>query len=229
MKMVVFYTLSLILLLCCVGSLLGQGHAVNSHSRQPPGVLSTRPHHHKPRNVYIDLGANDGSSVTTFMGKASGEGVNIDGSSAVKGGILELIKGHHPEALWHIVAVEANDQHDPKLFKLKQTMLNHANVSSFSLYNGTAVSNKDGTIEFIWDGASRGDAGSTTMTESFSAAGRTLSIPAIDIVTLFRKENIHPDDFVVVKVDIEGAEYNVVRRILLSHLWRLIDKLAVEW
>ncbi|RYH05724.1 FkbM family methyltransferase [archaeon] len=228
--MSIFGSLSLILFISSIISLLGQFHqAANPYNIGHPGGTRGRAHIHKPRNVYIDLGANNGESISTFMGKASNQGVQIDGSNAVKGGISELIRGFLPDALWHIVAVEANDQHDGTLLTLKDTMLKHPNVSSFSLYNGTAVSDKDGTIEFIWDSARRGDAGSTTMSESYSAVGNRMSIPALDIVTLFRKENIHVDDFVVLKVDIEGAEYNVVRRILLSHLWRMIDKIAVEW
>eukprot|EP01031_Cornospumella_fuschlensis_P028732 gene28732-34684_t len=163
------------------------------------------------------------------MGQVSGLGIETDGSKAVRGGVAKLRQGSIPNTPWHIVAVEGNFQHDAMLFHLRQSILKHPNVSSFSLYNATAVSDRDGTIDLIWDGLHNGSAGSTTMQESFSAIGQRHTIPAIDIVSLFHRERIHPDDYVVVKMDIEGAEYNVVRRVLTSHLRRLIDKMAVEW
>eukprot|EP01031_Cornospumella_fuschlensis_P028956 gene28956-34946_t len=220
----VFVYLPLSLLLCSLSRLEGQLQALDPlHSRGHVGTVS-RQHLHKPRNIYIDLGANDGSSITTFMGQASRQSIETDGSEAVSGGVAKLREGSLPNTLWHIVAVEGNFQHDAKLLRMQQSMLKHPNVSSFSLYNATAVLDRDGTIDFIWDGLHGGSAGSTAMGESFSAIGRNHTIPAIDIVSLFHRERIHPDDFVVVKMDIEGAEYSVVRRVLLSHLWRFIDK-----
>ena len=67
------------------------------------------------------------------------------------------------------------------------------------------------------------------MKESAAANGHVVTVPCVDIVTLFRREHITVDDFVVLKIDVEGAEYDIMRRIIVTGLYRLVDKLAVEW
>jgi hypothetical protein len=42
--------------------------------------------------------------------------------------------------------------------------------------------------------------------------------------------NIRHDDFVFLKIDIEGFEFEIVRRLLVTGiLEHLVDKIAVEW
>ena len=42
-------------------------------------------------------------------------------------------------------------------------------------------------------------------------------------------ENIQEDDFVVLKMDIEGAEYSVLRRLIRSKTISMVDWIAIEW
>jgi len=51
--------------------------------------------------------------------------------------------------------------------------------------------------------------------------------PAIDIADWLRR-TVRPDDFVVVKMDIEGAEYDVVPHLLREKVADLIDELFLE-
>ena len=51
--------------------------------------------------------------------------------------------------------------------------------------------------------------------------------PAIDIADWMRR-TVRPDDFVVVKMDIEGAEYDVVPHLLREKVADLIDELFLE-
>ena len=189
--------------------------------------------HHVSRNIYIDLGANNGDSITAFVNKAFSGSLEIDGSSAVQGGWKTLLSRPDGTAIdpksWNIIAFEANIGFTNKLQAIERNLTDGKYVSSIKIYNGTAISTSDGTIDFVWDSKYGAFSGATTMKESFSAVGRTITVPKVDIVTLFRKEHITVDDFVVVKVDIEGAEYDLVRRIITSGIYRYIDKLAVEW
>lgn len=189
--------------------------------------------YHEPRNIYIDLGANDGSTIVSFMTKLVQTDTGKDGSSALQGGWLGLLNGTSGRSIapstWDVIAVEANEQHTDKVRKRGFDLLNANQINSMVFYNGTAIACKDGFIDFIWDSKWGGFAGATTMTESKSAVGKKVHVPSVDIVTLFRKERVHVGDFVVLKIDVEGAEYDIVRRILLTGTWRLIDKLAVEW
>ncbi len=189
--------------------------------------------HHVSRNIYIDLGANNGDSITAFVDKVFTGSLANDGSSAVQGGWKTLLSRPDGTAIdpksWNIIAFEANIGFTNKLQAIERNLTDGKYVSSIKIYNGTAISTSDGTIDFVWDSKYGAFSGATTMKESFSAVGRTITVPKVDIVTLFRKEHITVDDFVVVKVDIEGAEYDLVRRIITSGIYRYIDKLAVEW
>lgn len=189
--------------------------------------------HRRGRNIFIDLGTNNGDSVLSFVRGTATNSTATDGSNALEGGFQELIQGHYTngsaKADWHIIAVEAYEGHTPALEKIRDELLANKNVSSMKLYTSTAISTKNGFINFIWDNNQSASAGATTMKESYSAVGKHVKIPCLDIVTLIKNEHITVRDFVVMKMDVEGAEYELVRRILLTNLWQYIDRLAVEW
>lgn len=58
--------------------------------------------------------------------------------------------------------------------------------------------------------------------------GTPLRVPAIDFSAWLRR-TVSPDDHVVVKMDIEGAEYPVLTRLLDDGTINLISVLYVEW
>ena len=101
-------------------------------------------------------------------------------------------------------------------------------VVGFHLYNGTAVGSYTGTIDFILD-KGEGEGGSTTMRDSHSAGRVNRTIPIISVVDLFTVHKICKEDFVVMKVDIEGAEFDVLKHMLSHELIPRIDILAVEY
>ncbi len=66
--------------------------------------------------------------------------------------------------------------------------------------------------------------------DSLSAVGKKVPIRLLDIISLFRAAKVRTEDFVFVKMDIEGLEYDIVRRLLVTGLLSyLVDKIAVEW
>ena len=67
------------------------------------------------------------------------------------------------------------------------------------------------------------------MNESSSAVGRRINVTAVDIVTFFKKLQIREMDEVVVKMDVEGAEYELCRRMIAYCLFPLINRIAIEW
>lgn len=228
---------SLILVLLCVAWLLPVASTTQQAMHHKDNTFfphHNAKHHGNSRNFYIDLGANDGSSIVAFTNQVhSGTVVSGDGSTELEGGWKGLVARPDnvsaPLSSWHIIAFEAGEGHTPALHDIQKNLTDTKSVASIKIYNATAISTRDGTIEFIWDLHHKADAGSTTMRESASANGQVVVVPCMDIVTLFRKEHITIDDFVVMKVDIEGAEFDLVRKIITSGLYRYIDKLAVEW
>ena len=181
------------------------------------------------RDIFIDLGANDGTSVGAFIfgSKQPSFGIGIDGSHVNRNKLRSNVKG---DKSWHVYVFEANNKHTPKLEAQRSLMLDSKAVQSYSLYNGTAISISNGTLQFVLDDPSGGDASSTLMRESKSATHLVRSVPTVDILSLFRDIiNVVSSDYVVMKIDIEGAEYSLLRRIIIQGLLPLIDKIAIEW
>ena len=70
------------------------------------------------------------------------------------------------------------------------------------------------------------------MNNSFSVIphNNTITVKQIDVKRLLHGIlHLRDDDYVVLKVDIEGAEFDVLRRIISHGMLHLIDILAVEW
>jgi FkbM family methyltransferase len=97
----------------------------------------------------------------------------------------------------------------------------------------SAVSNSDGAIPYYearnWGHNYRG--GTTTVNGKMSMEGSYVNpktSPSIDFAEWIRT-NIPADTFVFVKMDIEGAEYDVIEHLLDTRAIDRINVLAVEW
>lgn len=181
------------------------------------------------RHIYVDLGANNGESVKAFINDMSDEGnVAINGRAENRKALKEFVGAVKD---WEVYVFEANPIFNERLMKQREEMLANRNVSAYHLFASTAISGSDGTISFILDNKGKvGDAGSTTMSESRSAIGSSLTVNSTDIVTLFKSiGRFAEEDVVLVKMDVEGAEYQIVKRIISKGLLPLIDKIGVEW
>lgn len=88
---------------------------------------------------------------------------------------------------------------------------------------GKAAWVKDGDIDFIPDGI-----GATTMkTKKNWDQGLAIKVPCLDFsewMTRFTK-----DDFIVLKIDIEGAEFEVLEKMIKDGTISLVDHLWVEF
>ena len=180
-----------------------------------------------PRNFFIDLGANNGKSVDYFL-----QGEQKKGNVAESGGHAgSKLNGLGSDGTWHIVAVEANYRFTNQLHERAAKFLGANLVKSFTVYNGTAIGDHDGTLSLWWDGRDQPHEGFSEMsgTESHLNYNKSEQVPLMDIVTLFRNHHIHARDQVVMKLDIEGSEYAVIKRLLVAGLLPLVDILAVEW
>ena len=64
-------------------------------------------------------------------------------------------------------------------------------------------------------------------TRSTRTARRSLC-PPYDVAEWFEKHISLEDDFVVVKMDIEGAEWSVIQHMMRRGVWRYVDELFLE-
>ena len=217
-----------------------------------------------PRKIFVDFGANDGTSVELFLVGDLADKRNQALSSFNKNNYSlrafaindtgEPFRANE----WELHVFEANPRYTTKLMEQQamltngihsgsvsnnvkmntQALLSKLNVSSntsavksYHLHGSTAITDHNvHEIVFILDNQNNGAEGSTTMTESKSAVGRKITINATDIVTFFRTTlRARMEDYIVVKVDIEGAEYGLLRRMIDQCLLPFIDRMGVEW
>ena len=186
-----------------------------------------------PRHIFFDFGSSDGSSIDTFLSTAAVAAVNsstaMDGSQRNRG-VLRSFAAAGSNVLWEVHAFEANPNQVSRLEGQRKRLTAAGRIQSYTLWKATAIATFDGVTQFIFDNQEEGSAGSTTNTDSLSAVGTRITVNAVDVVTLFTTTlRLRPEDTVVVKVDIEGAEYALLRRIIHKGLLPLIDHLAVEW
>jgi len=190
------------------------------------------------RKIYMDFGANNGQSIVSFMKSHANVGIidNPSNNQAQDGSgrSNDFMKSNSSLLAsyenWEVYAIEPNTKYEISLEEVKKQVMSLNNTKAFHIFCNTAIGVYNGVGEFIHDSSEgTGDAGSTLKSESRSAVGKKIPVEVIDVVTFFETERITEEDYVAVKVDIEGMEYELIRRMILYNTLRLVDKIAVEW
>lgn len=200
---------------------------------------------YKPKNIFIDLGANKGDSVYNFFGL----------NEKALGGKLEKLveKKLVLNRTWIIYAFEANPVFDKNLTDMKNKMISLGH--EVHLFNSTAAFTYDGTIDFYLDLLNnRNDFWGSIFLISFfyitlflwkkklPNIGSSLNskhpdviksntfkvtVQCRDIAKIISK--YRNEDLVVLKMDIEGAEYDMLFHFYKNNVLKLIDYAAIEY
>jgi len=190
------------------------------------------------RKIFMDFGANNGQSIVSFMKSHANVGIidNPSNNQAQDGSgrSNDFMKSNSSLLAsyenWEVYAIEPNTKYEISLEEVKKQVMSLNNTKAFHIFCNTAIGVYNGVGEFILDTTEgTGEAGSTLKSESRSAVGKKIPVEVIDVVTFFETERITEEDYVAVKVDIEGMEYELIRRMILYNTLRLVDKIAVEW
>jgi FkbM family methyltransferase len=187
----------------------GRG-ALFHHRASPP-----RPAAH----VYLDIGSNSGLSALRFLG--------VPGVDAVYDASTPSREG----ATWHVALVEANPTHVSRLEAMARDIadLGHS-AEVFAPYAVAPVNGTNAT--FFLDNWQAGTYAATTVPGVRSSSGETLTVPTLSLQYLCGAlvlGGLREEDYVVVKVDVEGAEYDVLLGAIEEGVPRLWDELYVEW
>ena len=155
------------------------------------------------RRIYVDLGAN-----------------------LYESSIGNWFRASYPDAgTYKVYAFEAERKYDDSYAGHPDVTLLHYAVSTA---NGTVPwghqAKKGGRTR---SGFALGPGGRRRWLASSHNLVQDGTRPAIDIADWLRR-TVRPDDFVVVKMDIEGAEYDVVPHLLREKVADLIDELFLE-
>ncbi|KAJ3062544.1 hypothetical protein HDU98_001570 [Podochytrium sp. JEL0797] len=168
------------------------------------------------RLVFIDLGANKGDSYEAMLGV----GKKFNYSYACP--------PHHKPSDFEAHLFEANPTFNIDLVKIRDQYNKKENVF---IYPSTVVYTRDEIIPFFVD----------TRNHDHDFWGSSISLAHPDVEEAGRKDmlavdigrfimmNFVPSDFVVVKMDIEGAEYDIIPHLLETGAYVNIDYMYVEY
>jgi hypothetical protein len=187
------------------------------------------------RYVFVDLGANRADSLRVFL-KQNHTKFEYD---------FPRPEGcEYSDAEIHLF--EANPVFNKDLIKAKEEFTrpivfdssapenqNRTFVDKLEIYPMTIVYTKDQVIPFYLDTVNpENDYWGSSVLDSTIDVKRSgkvsVDLAAVDIAK-FLMRNFSPRDFVVVKMDIEGAEYDIVPHMAKYGASSVIDYLLVEW
>jgi len=161
-----------------------------------------------PKCIFIDLGAGSGDSFESFLGERFGSLQDC------------------PSGQWEAWLVEANPQFTNDLSRAEAKFPGQVHPLS-----STAAYMCAGETSFFVDHEwwVHHQASSMTGTNPvFEQTGKTkITVPMVNVVQLIN-ENTIPEDTVILKVDIEGAEYDVIPCLAQNTKAGLVDRLFLE-
>jgi len=161
-----------------------------------------------PKCIFIDLGAADGNTFQTFLSDGFGPVANC------------------PSGQWEAWLVEANPHFDAplKALQAKYPGQVHAlpSTAAYSCAGKTSFFIDTDPTHNHW-GSSMSD-----ITPDAIKSGKTkVTVPTVNVMQLIN-ENTIPGDWVMLKVDIEGAEFDVIPCLAQYPKAGLIDRMYLE-
>lgn len=162
-----------------------------------------------PRCVFIDLGAANGNTFDLF----------------VKDGYGPLSKC--PSNQWSAILVEANPRFDQQLGGIGQQHPGQIDVKS-----STAAYMCEGKTSFYLDTVNHdnnywGSSMNSNAPDVQKSGKKKVTVPTVNLNRVLYEQTI-PADWVMVKMDIEGSEYDVLPCLAKSDSAKLIDRLYLE-
>jgi FkbM family methyltransferase len=181
------------------------------------------------RHFFFDFGAANGNSMDVFLRRAPARTPYPGGPPEPP--FLFPTPVDVPPYLFEAYLFEGNPFFNGPLTDYVAALARESPPIVAHAYNGTVAAAADGTIAFYVDhrNPQHNYWGSSVLAEhpDVTPADR-IDLPAVDIGALIRRVTC-PEDYVVVKMDIEGAEYAIMESwCTRPALWRHIDLLYLE-
>lgn len=189
---------------------------VSFHARtwQPPCQCMannpqwTKPARTIPKCIFIDLGAADGNTFQKFLQNGYGPVANC------------------PSGQWESYLVEANPQFTNQLQAVAAQSAQPVHV-----LGGTAAFTCEGQTSFYIDTDPThnhwGSSMSASAPDAIKSGQQKVTVPTMNVIRLIA-ENTLPSDWVILKVDIEGAEFDLVPCLAQFQQASLIDRMFLE-
>lgn len=172
----------------------------------------------EPRFVFIDLGANDGDTCRAFYQLPS---ATFNMSYPKPEG------KDYKDA--EVFLFEANPSFNNHLINLKQEL--SLQGYKVNIFPSTPVWTEEKVMPFFLDKRDDHAAGSSldpVHPDPVKTGNHYVNLTTISVAH-FIMQNFLPQDFVVVKMDIEITEYSIVPHLAKMQTWTLIDHLLIEF
>ena len=163
----------------------------------------------------------------------------LDGGTHLGGGIKSISKKEGIDKSWKIYSWEANP------YTYKKNLLENKKYNKFNVqFYNSALSTYDGTIDIMVvqqitkhtkEIVNTGQGSTTLPADKFKNISRKesqilekINIECIDFSQWINK-NTTDTDKIIIKLDIEGAEYDVLEKLISSVDLNRITKMYIEW
>jgi FkbM family methyltransferase len=185
---------------------------------------------YKPRGrqVFLDFGANTGDSIRSF---ALGE-------KSFQGGHALLGRGGKDSGKWDIWGFEPNPAFNDKLQTLERDLRASKLANGESQYNvrimrESVANTVGGVVDFYLDTVNPdknfwGSSLKENHPDVVKSKKAKIQVNSYDVAKLIM-ENYTKDDFIIVKMDIEGSEYDLLPHFFRVGVLNYIDEFACEW
>lgn len=157
----------------------------------------------EPKRIFLDCGAHDGCSIAKFL------------------------KAFPDSDRYAVHAFEANPRMREFLANRGREEFRHVEMT----IHDAAVSDRDGVAPFYLGrgmGKQWGASLSRTKKTGGLVFGSPLSVRTLDL-SRWIAENFHSDDEIVLKLNVEGAEYQVLPAMMMDRTLAWISRLYVNW
>lgn len=162
-----------------------------------------------PKCIFIDLGAADGNTLAKFLEDGYGEVKNC------------------PSNTWEAYLVEAN----PQFAEVLNATEKKYPAGQVHALTSTAAFTCQGETSFFIDTDPANNHWGSSMSSSSPDAIKSgkvkVTVPTVNVIQLIA-ENVLPEDWVMLKVDIEGAEYELLPCLAQFKEAGLIDRMFLE-
>ena len=163
-------------------------------------------------NVFLDLGTHYGQGLNEFMGMYSMDESWIIHTFEANPTTFDIfIKEHHHRAPWVHPHLEAVSDHDGTITVNQETPPGEGDTGM-----GTSTVNME-----VWNPWGLADPDK----DHFK---KQVEVPCINF-SKFIQDNFNKDDRIIIKMDIEGSEFDTLEKMLQDGTFEWVDDIYVEW
>ena len=174
------------------------------------------------RKVFIDLGANCGNSFHKIKQNPRNKILN-------GGGWETFLWEANPTLvrLW----LRPLAKSDPTITIIPKAASNRSGNASFYLTRGqeSAVTKNDFHGSECDPNKGQNPSGASSLLSSVPRAGIPIRVEVVDFAAWLKRMKLRPSDTVVLKIDIEGSEFDVLSNLENTNTICLIDEFLIEW